>query len=446
MASFCWVPVMALSSREVADAIVKARVLTTPITIQIEGGSVGVSTYLNTQATSKDCKIDAALIAKAVIDLAPDDIARVTVYFYNTTMTKCDAVSVTAGDIKSFGSGSTSKEQLLSTLVITSVKVLDQNNKVAAFLESGTEIRSSHSLKTRINGPVMEVSAECEPWASDRDLKLEAIRLAEKASEVSSPSIRKIRVEFLSGNNSRKIRRLVVDMPTLINIHNGIETLLQPLSVVEISNDNTFSSAAGKFSRAEDIDVQALTALPGPAFEDRSNLLTRIKSLRNLGIGVEPFVDSFLRIEEDAKNGDDVTKGVSDLQSKLDEQEKLHKTAQEFVPLKKGTTNSPVNPTVRQTSLSAWDPDKSTGAPPADIVKNVLVDHKTWMAYYERRWYRNGHRPEDFPNYVKLLDFFAATLRTAKRIPEAEIYEKKAADIRESKKKESVPKDSVKQP
>ncbi len=148
-----------------------------------------------------------------------------------------------------------------------------------------------------------------------------------------------------------------------------------------------------------------------------------------------------MRIEENAKNGDDVKDLIASLQAKLDEQEKLHKSAQEFVPVKKGATNAQVKATTVktsvQTSADAWDPDKSMAAPPADIVKNVLADHKNWMSYYEKRWYRNGHVPEDFPNYVKLLDFFGTTLRNAKRIPEAEVYERKADDIRASKKREA---------
>ncbi len=435
----CHLPAQALSSHEIADAIAKAQILTTPISVQIEGSSVTVSTYLNRQATNKDFKVDAALIAKAVVDLAPTDIARVTVYYYNTTMTKCDAVSVTAGDVKSFGSGAMSKEQLLSTLVLTPVKVSDTSNKVTAYLESGKEVRSGRPLKTRVNGSVLELTAEAAPWASERDLKLEALQLAEKASEVSSPSIRKIRVEFVAVNNPKKLKQITIDMHTLTNIHNGIETLLQPLAIAEINNDGSFSSVSSRLSSVESIDVQTLDALPGPAREDRIKLLTRMQALGKLGVGMDPFLDSFLRIEESAKNGEEVTEAVTKLSAQLDEQEKLHKSAQEFVPIKKGGTKAatPATPAPAKASLtsSAWDPDSSTTAPP-DIARNILQDHLTWMSYYEKRWHRDGHSPEDYPNYVKLLDLFGRTLRGANRIPEAEIYENRAKEIRAKKKKD----------
>lgn len=436
----CHPPAHALSSHEIADAIAKAQILTTPISVQIEGSSVTVSTYLNKQATNKDFKVDAALIAKAVVDLAPTDIARVTVYYYNTTLTKCDSVTVTAGDVKSFDSGAMSKEQLLSTLTLTPIKVSDTSNKVTAYLESGKEVRSGRPLKTRVNGPVLELTAEAEPWASERDLKLEAMRLAEKVSEVSSPSIRKIRVEFVTVNNPKKLKQITIDMHTLTNIHNGIETLLQPLAIAEINNDGSFPSVSARLSGVENIDVQSLDVLPGPAREDRAKLLARMQALSKLGVGIDPFLDSFLRIEESAKNGEDVTEAVTTLGAKLDEQEKLHKSAQEFVPLKKGGTKAaaPAPTPAAKSSLpsSAWDPDSSTAAPP-DIARNILQDHLTWMNYYEKRWYRNGHTPEDFPNYVKLLDLFGRTLRGANRIPEAEIYENKAKEIRAKKKDEA---------
>ncbi|MBI2810422.1 MAG: hypothetical protein HYX67_06300 [Candidatus Melainabacteria bacterium] len=433
----CHLPAQALSSHEIADAIAKAQILTSPISVQIEGSSVTVSTYLNRQATNKDFKVDAALIAKAVIDLAPTDIARVTVYYYNTTMTKCDAVSVTAGDVKSFSSGAMSKEQLLSTLILTPVKVSDTNNKVAAYLDSGKQVRSGRPLKTRVNGSVLELTAEAEPWASERDLKLEALQLAEKVSEVSSPSIRKIRVEFVAVNNPKKLKQITIDMHTLTTIHNGIETLLQPLAIAEINNDGSFPSVSGRLSSMESIDVQTLDVLPGPAREDRSKLLTRMQALGKLGVGMDPFLDSFLRIEESAKNGEEVTEAVTKLSAQLDEQEKLHKSAQEFVPIKKGGTKA-ATPAPTKSSLpsSAWDPDSSTAAPP-DIVRNILQDHLSWMSYYEKRWHHDGHSPEDYPNYVKLLDLFGRTLRGANRIPEAEIYENKAKEIRAKKKDDS---------
>ncbi|MBS1953331.1 MAG: hypothetical protein JST89_04040 [Cyanobacteria bacterium SZAS-4] len=435
----CHLPAQALTSREVADAIAKAQILTTPISVQIEGNSVTVSTYLNKQATNKDFKVDAALIAKAVVDLAPTDVSRVTVYYYNTTITKCDAVTVTAGDVKAFSSGAMSKEQLLSTLVLAPVKVSDTSNKVAAYLDSGKEVRSGRPLKTRVNGPVLELTAEAEPWASDRDLKLEAMQLAEKASEVSSPSIRKIRVEFVAVNNPKKIKQITIDMHSLTNIHNGIETLLQPLTIAEINSDGSFASVSSRLSNVESIDVQTLDVLPGPAREDRAKLLARMQALSKLGVGIDPFLDSFLRLEESAKNGEEVTEAVTKLSAQLDEQEKLHKSAQEFVPTKKGGAAKPPAPTATKSSLpsSAWDPDSSTAAPP-DIVRNILQDHLTWMAYYEKRWHRNGHSPEDFPNYVKLLDLFGRTLRGANRISEAEIYELKAKEIRAKKKDEAI--------
>lgn len=288
-----------------------------------------------------------------------------------------------------------------------------------------------------MNGSVLELTAEAAPWANERDLKLEALQLAERASEVSSPSIRKIRVEFVAVNNPKKLKQITIDMHTLTNIHNGIETLLQPLAIAEINNDGSFSSVSSRLSSVESIDVQTLDVLPGPAREDRIKLLTRMQALGKLGVGMDPFLDSFLRIEESAKNGEEVTEAVTKLSAQLDEQEKLHKSAQEFVPIKKGGTKAPTPaPTKSSLPSSAWDPDSSTAAPP-DIARNILQDHLTWMSYYEKRWHRDGHSPEDYPNYVKLLDLFGRTLRGANRIPEAEIYENKAKEIRAKKKDES---------
>jgi hypothetical protein len=146
-----------------------------------------------------------------------------------------------------------------------------------------------------------------------------------------------------------------------------------------------------------------------------------------------PFLDAFLAVEEDAKNGEDtkIIEGVAKLNEVLDEQERTHKRAQEFVPEPIKKEAGATKPTATQ--AGAFDPDSSAEYTP-EIARNVLADPQNWIAYYRRRWYRQGHTPEDFPNYVRLLDFFGKTLRTAKRIPEAEVYEKETAEIRAKKR------------
>jgi hypothetical protein len=241
------------------------------------------------------------------------------------------------------------------------------------------------------------------------------------------------------------VRQVVIEVSNLLSIHNGIETLLQPLPITEISTEPSykdFDAAQAQRTTTESFSIQSMEAVPGPDLEDRRILLERIKGLNKLGIGIEPFVDGFLSIEENAKNGEEnkLADAIESLGKQIDEQERKYKAAQEFHPIKKGA------PVVQAASCEAPGPDsawdKTSGEYPAEIAHNVLADDKKWMDYYKRRWYRNGHTPEEYPAYLKLVKFFGQTLRSANRIPEAEVYEKEAAAIMAKKKAQLAPKTS----
>jgi hypothetical protein len=67
--------------------------------------------------SDKDCKIDAVLLAKIVLNKRPQ-IAKVKVRFFNTNNTHYRQIVVTAGDVAAYGGGSISVEKLLKSLEI----------------------------------------------------------------------------------------------------------------------------------------------------------------------------------------------------------------------------------------------------------------------------------------------------------------------------------------
>src|SRR5262249_31956378 len=161
--------------------------------------------------------------------------------------------------------------------------------------------------------------------------------------------------------------------------------------------------------------------------------LERVKVLDKLGVGIDPFTDAFLVLEEDAKNGDDekVQEGIAKLAKLLDAQDERRKEAQGFVP-DKGVKNHILPSSLPANPQPSTDPDDIVNYDPT-IAKNVLSDHKRWMAYYKLRFSNQGHKPEDYPNYLHLVDFFGRTLRAGGRANEAAIYEQEAAAIRTRK-------------
>lgn len=93
-----------------ADAHVQARV---------GPGEVALSLYRNPKANDKDCKIDAILMAKALMDAEPKTITKVKVRFYDpANRTSYREVNVGTGVVKAFGQGRVSTDELLSSVVI----------------------------------------------------------------------------------------------------------------------------------------------------------------------------------------------------------------------------------------------------------------------------------------------------------------------------------------
>ncbi|HEY9773679.1 MAG TPA: hypothetical protein V6C81_07700 [Planktothrix sp.] len=331
----------AITSENLVTAVQDAGVTESPVSIKIDHSSVAVSTFLNKERTDDESKIGAALIARAVIEAAPNELNGVTVYFYNTTLTKCKSVSVTAADVKAFGSGALNKDQLLSALNVRDERLSDLSSNVDTFLQS-KDSSNDQSVSTKITGPVMELSTKAEAWMNDQQLKLEAFRLADKAQQVASPSVQKIVVNFADTTNPKKIRQVTIEIANLQSIHNTIVTLLQPLPITNLSSSSNYNDLdwqSAQRSTTEKFAVQSLEAVPGVDLEDRKVLLDRIKTLDKMGIGVEPFVDSFLAIEERAKNGEEkkLADAIEDLGKQIDEQEKKYKAAQEFHPARTGT-------------------------------------------------------------------------------------------------------------
>jgi len=426
----------AVAPGDLVDAIEKAEIIPkgSPITAAQDHEQAVVSTFKNKRANDNDCKIDAVLIARALMDGFPEQVTRVTVYFYNTTLSKYKEVAVSAGDVKAFASGAESKDQLLSSLTIRESQVTDSGSKLARYLDSSTTLRSNRPIQTRVNGNLLEITSTIEPWVGERDLKLEAIRIADRASEVSSPTVRKIRISFIDTANPNKIRQIDMDVQALTSLQNNIQTLLQPVQIAEVkAGSSSYQDVvAGKEQGPSKVDVQTLEAIAGYMQDERGKLVEKIRALDKLGVGVVPFVDSFLAIEETVKNGEEnkATDMISRLTAVLEEQEKTHKLAQEFKPEPVKKTNAP--PPAATPSQTQVDTGPSIDGP-ADfgphIAANLLANHKMWMAYYAHRWNRKGHTPEDFPNYLKLVQFCGVTLRKANRIAEAEVYEKQAVEI-----------------
>lgn len=110
-----------LSDAEAVTLIEKARIVTPDSQVQarVGAGEVAVSLYRNPKANDKDCKIDAILMAKALMDADPKGISTVKVRFYDpANRSSYREVNVGLGVVKAFAQRRVSTDELLSSVVI----------------------------------------------------------------------------------------------------------------------------------------------------------------------------------------------------------------------------------------------------------------------------------------------------------------------------------------
>ncbi|MCC6979180.1 MAG: hypothetical protein IT343_12730 [Candidatus Melainabacteria bacterium] len=85
--------------------------------------------------TDNDCKINAVMFAKTLMDAYPEQVLRVKVMFFDFEKSRYSQIVIRKGDVAAFRSGSLSKDALLGSLEITNVADPTMN---AAATQSGS--------------------------------------------------------------------------------------------------------------------------------------------------------------------------------------------------------------------------------------------------------------------------------------------------------------------
>ncbi|MBP9091148.1 hypothetical protein KBI23_08970 [bacterium] len=320
----------AITVNQIVKAIDQAKILAngTGVNAAINGSEVYISAYRHTRANDNDCKIEALLLAKTTIDLAPNDIGRVTVYFHNKlNPKKRKAVSVTAGDVKAFGSGQLGKEQLLASLTIKDDEVIDPASRLSAYLQQQESGRSRKRIDTNMVGETLEVIADADSDMSERDMRYEALRIAEKAVETVGPSAKRVKISFADPAMKGSFKQIDFDANQLKSLNSSLQSVLTPVQIVTISTK---------------VDVQSLATEDGADKDLRDKALAKLKSLDSAGVGVGPFLRAFFEVERLISAGDDeqAHASVVKLISALDEQEERAKNAKEIKPTKSAATTA----------------------------------------------------------------------------------------------------------
>jgi hypothetical protein len=117
-----------ISASEVSAIVEDSKVLGSDTEVRSEvldnEREVDITTVRNPKATDRDCKIDAALIARKVIDAYPCAIAKVKVVFFDRSNTnKYRQVTVHEADVKAFANRQIGQDSLLSGIELVNGRV-----------------------------------------------------------------------------------------------------------------------------------------------------------------------------------------------------------------------------------------------------------------------------------------------------------------------------------
>jgi len=434
ISSLLWgLPALALpSDSEAVDALEKAKILAPTIRLnaRVAEDGIEVATYKNPKANQNDCKIEALLIAKTLVDLAPGEVPRVVVYFYNSTsLSSFKQVSVTAGDVKAFAAGAISKDELLKSLVIKDDSILEPAKRVASYLSERQYVRPNR-VNTQLKDDQIFITTALDSNMSERLLKLEAVKLAEQALEAAPVEYKLAQVTFVDHGQSKENRVISISRSSLAVVGEAINGALQAVSL-------TTQKAQGADGK---VDLQTYDLKDGLRKPERRELLTILRHLDKEAVNAgKANIAEFLAIDDIAATAIDA--------ELLDRIEKLK------VLLTALEANMDSNKEFKTVVPAGSIPATNAGAPPgkvaapvapdegsADILKaRILANPAAHVAAMEARLAQKtkSHIGEEHSNFPTILQYVVDTLKANGRSAEAAPFEARLAKL-QAKSQEKI--------
>jgi len=354
----------AVTPTDIQAALEKAKILSpgTGLSASVVKNQAFVSTYRNSQASERDCKIDATLIAKAIMDLESDTITTVVVFFYNRKdPSSFDQVTLSAGDIKAFGSGDLAKDQFLSSVKIEHHES-DDAAKISSYIQASRQRMARRASDAKLENGTVTVQVEMEPWVPIRDLQYEAFRIAQNLFEAfRAQAVQKVQVVFTDPGKSMADRRVLISASDMQGIQQSIHQSLSALSV---------SLGAAPL----------LEVINGAKVPERKDLARRIIALKTAGVESSELEKAFFELQQNAKENNE---------SKLDDQ--MKKLSSELTAKEKaafGKRGSGQDTEQKRTSLTSEQIlaaiDKANILPPGVRTSVLVKDREVVVGTYEQ--------------------------------------------------------------
>ncbi len=425
----CISALAAVSPDSVSQAISNARILApgTQLKVKVTGEQAAVSTFRDRRASDKDSKIEALLIGRSVLELPNSGITSVTVYFYDSNSpTQYKSVSIRSSDVKAFGAGQVSQDELLSSIEIKSGQVLD----AATSIETKMMLASAARRDIQITDKGDDVEISCKmPALSDEEYKFEAFRIAQTAQTSNLPNAKRILVNFFEPGQSGSYKQVLITLANLSTIEKQIASAFETLRLAK---------GQVKMKAAD------LTCSEGALMKERGALLEQIQSLESKGVGVGNFITEFLAIESSSQAGDaDALKSrIERLSGILKTQEESYQSAKAHKPVKDGGNNPVATADTIPGALSIAEDEASVNkkvkTPLKEINRwalgyfpmpesSILKDPDGYLVDCKSRFEtKEGKKAESSIKYYWALRWFSEVLKTHGRNREAEKFEQQA--------------------
>jgi hypothetical protein len=425
---------LVISKNEIVTAIDKAKILAPGISVNadVSKDHVSVSTYRNSRANDDDIKIEAALIAKTVLELAPKEIARVSVFFFSAINLKnYREVAVTAGDIKAFSAGATNEKQLISSLKIIEPQMSFNERQLVEEISRIQAAKQEAPVVTRKDDEV-DVVGTLDSSQSAGDYELEAFKMARKALEESDPAgIRVVKLTLKDPAKQGEIRTVTFNANDIKLLSTNMKSIFDSVEVAVTADKGPYVSIIQSFPTGK-IDIDKLVTAPGEMEDERQTLLFRIRDLSEQGVGVKPFLEQYVAIEEELTKASakKLAEDIATLSELLDKQELNLKISKEFRPIHGKNGQQAVSTQPSTTFVPSAVRDLGTGERDENLEQKIVKNPDGMILYFENELRRRGKSAEDHPRFLTILDFFSSTLRANNRPDDAAKFEARAKAIR----------------
>ncbi|GEM_PF-2251535 len=274
-----------LTSEQIKKIVQDSKVLGSDASVSASssGKEAVISTYRNPRATDKDCKIDAVLIAKKLMDADPQGTALVKVLFYDPSNAgNCRQVTVREGDVKAFAARAIDQDTLLAEIELTrgpanpltrqrGRSYSDGSPEVLPGIYRGERVQLLGEIQT-----LQEHGVSVTPFLADFFQIEDRVRQNDEAGVIHGLQTLSVAVNHAADLYNQQMR-----------------------ARTQAHNDGLAS--VGERVRKE---LGEFAPAPGIMFRRRYRVGRRIKDLKDEGQGVDMYSRLFREIEELAARND----------------------------------------------------------------------------------------------------------------------------------------------